>query len=90
MHASRTAPFIDEVLARGNSLTWLFNVLAKKKEAERILYADDQVGGCEALVLFCWSWQHATSPPQGRGGLRHGGAGEWQCLWSVGSGRSWP
>lgn len=55
MHASKTAPFIDEILSRGNSLTWLFNVLSKEKEAERVLYEDgDQENGFLMNVDTKW------------------------------------
>lgn len=47
MHASLTAPFIDEILGNGNSLSWIFNILDRKKEVDRILYEDsDEVFAC--------------------------------------------
>lgn len=47
MHASLTAPFIDEILGNGSSLSWIFNILDRKKEVDRILYEDrDEVFAC--------------------------------------------
>lgn len=40
-YASVTAPHIDNVVGDGKALQWLFNVLSKEKEAERILYEDE-------------------------------------------------
>ncbi|CAN0494261.1 unnamed protein product, partial [Laminaria digitata] len=41
MYASITAPHIDKVVADVKSLSWLFNVLSKEKEAERVLYENE-------------------------------------------------
>lgn len=40
-YASVTAPHIDRVVGDGKALQWLFNVLSKEKEADRILYEDE-------------------------------------------------
>ncbi|CAM9489378.1 unnamed protein product [Pylaiella littoralis] len=40
MHASVTAPHIDTVVGDGRALSWLFNVLSKQKEADRVLCED--------------------------------------------------
>lgn len=40
MHASVTAPHIDTVVGDGRALSWLFNVLSKEKEADRVLCED--------------------------------------------------
>ncbi|CAM9304297.1 unnamed protein product [Ascophyllum nodosum] len=80
MHASRTAPFIDEVLARGNSLTWLFNVLAKKKEAERILYADDQENGFLMTVDTKWRTHPDVSSVPRAEWFGHSSVADLYCL----------
>ncbi|CAM9675794.1 unnamed protein product [Ectocarpus sp. 4 AP-2014] len=41
MHASVTGPHMDRIVGDGKSLSWLFNVLSKEKEAERVLYEDE-------------------------------------------------
>ena len=41
MYASITSPHIDKVVGDGRSLSWLFNVLSKEKEAERVLLEND-------------------------------------------------
>lgn len=41
MYTSVTAPHMDKVVGDGTSLSWLFNVLSKEKEAERVLYEDE-------------------------------------------------
>lgn len=41
MYATVTEPYLEKVLANEKSLAWLYNVLAKEKEADRILYEDD-------------------------------------------------
>lgn len=41
MHAAVTAPHIDSIISDGKALAWLFNVLSKDKESERVLYEDD-------------------------------------------------
>lgn len=38
MHASVTAPHIDKIVGDGKALSWLFNVLSKEKEADRVLF----------------------------------------------------
>ena len=40
MYTAVTAPHIDKVVGDGRALSWLFNVLSKEKEAERVLYED--------------------------------------------------
>ncbi len=41
MYASVTALHMDKVVGDGKALSWLFNVLSKEKEAERVLYEDE-------------------------------------------------
>lgn len=64
MYASVTAPHIDRVVGDGCSLSWLFNVLSKEKEAERVLFEDQDpvratrfwVGGTGVGVLDIRAW----------------------------------
>ncbi|CAM9160252.1 unnamed protein product [Scytosiphon promiscuus] len=41
MYTSVTVPHIDNVVGDGKSLSWLYNVLSKEKEADRVLYEDE-------------------------------------------------
>lgn len=50
-YSSVTAPHIDRVVGDGKALQWLFNVLSKEKEADRILYEDEDPVR-ELLLLF--------------------------------------
>lgn len=50
MYASVTAPHIDKVVGDGKALSWLFNVLSKEKEADRILYEDEDPVRSESFV----------------------------------------
>lgn len=43
MHASITGPHMDSVVGDGKALSWLFNVLSKEKEADRVLYEDEDL-----------------------------------------------
>lgn len=66
MYASVTAPHINEVVGDGKSLSWLFNVLSKEKEADRVLYEDEDPvseDGIDCLAV-----------ETGRGGGGSGGA----------------
>ena len=65
-YASVTAPHIDRVVGDGKALQWLFNVLSKEKEADRILYEDEDpvratytllLNACSAVGkwLVCWA-----------------------------------
>lgn len=53
MYAAVTAPHISKVVGDGKSLSWLFNVLSKEKEADRVLYEDEDpvsgAGDCLAM-----------------------------------------
>lgn len=48
MYASVTAPYIDKLVGGGGALKWLVNILSKEKEAERILYTDNDPVRCVA------------------------------------------
>lgn len=42
-----TEPYVNKVLSNEFSLSWLYNVLSKEKEADRVLYEDDdEVQSC--------------------------------------------
>ncbi|CAM9364563.1 unnamed protein product, partial [Hapterophycus canaliculatus] len=51
MFASVTAPHIEEVVGDGKSLSWLYNVLSKQKEADRVLYEDEDPVSGDVVVL---------------------------------------
>lgn len=59
MHASVTAPHIDKIVGDGKALSWLFNVLSKEKEAERVLYEDEDPVSAYVVGSGCvWCLVH--------------------------------
>jgi len=62
MYKKVTEPFIQQLIGDGKSIQWVYNILEKKKEVERIVYDSGGTGPQDFIVSVDTKWKSHPDP----------------------------
>uniref|UniRef100_A0A7S3XX35 Scavenger mRNA-decapping enzyme DcpS n=1 Tax=Heterosigma akashiwo TaxID=2829 RepID=A0A7S3XX35_HETAK len=63
-YANITLPYIQSVIGDGGSLQWVYNILDKKKEVERIVYDTGGTGPEDFIINIDTKWKTHPDPKE--------------------------